>query len=888
MRFIALYIFLLLPFLLNAQSRCFRTANKYLSFVNEPPTVGFIKYNKFIDYESLIEIRNAEGNFLSFTDGLKFYDKDLKPIDSIGSVPFGDMNTKWWTQDEKEFTLLSMAEPNRSLMLVNIPLLNGQLDFKNKSHQYLPFQTPIFGRVSVRFIENQVLVAHFKRDTLVLTQLERNGNLVQREEIVFKEFTPYSDLTSSIVENIHFSYDAKTLLVETMRFFDPDSSHQQLFALNIENLQVTQLDSLYSHGFINYFDTVQGIISKREYLFNSLAFSPNDSLIYAIRANSVDFIPDLIQLERFPDKNGKRKRYENKFNVNGTAFAGGRLFQGSNRKMYIPQIDGRGRQFYMGRIEHPDSFGKAARIICTYIPFEPNGMLEDLDYPFRQFAQFTAQLKTHEWQFQNISDADYVRFQWYWGDGDSLYSNSKTLTHRFRSPGLHLVKLKAFTPKGYYVWYSDSIEAKSRIRLSASTESQRACQWQQVSFRPEVITQVADPDTEAYLWDFGDGTTGTKVQPSHVYPTPGTYSWSLRYTNGYDTATYTCNACLTVQAAPKAQLALEQDSLCVPDILGVKDLSTGSIGHRAYYLGTSLLGSSLPTPALRDTGKQYLILVLNPDSSCSPTDSLPVWGLAKADAPINLRQLEVLPTGHVRLSALHLPIDSLLIEALTYQMATVDSHYTDTKAKANEASVSYVLAEQDQCGNRSATKAYNTAHVSAHTSNGIDISVSATLPNYLPAIRGSLRVLSPSGQLLHKQALTQSSTDIAYKLPSGYAEDSIFFQTRYHHKKDSTTWISNRAALFTDAPKIWLPNAFSPNRDGTNDAFKVVGYKLDTMEVRIFDRWGALVFYSNEQNPEWDGRKGNEALPLGSYFCIVSGSFGDEQLQTSGMLLLMR
>ncbi len=55
---------------------------------------------------------------------------------------------------------------------------------------------------------------------------------------------------------------------------------------------------------------------------------------------------------------------------------------------------------------------------------------------------------------------------------------------------------------------------------------------------------------------------------------------------------------------------------------------------------------------------------------------------------------------------------------------------------------------------------------------------------------------------------------------------------------------------------VYIPNSFTPNNDGTNDEFLPVmtsGYDPKSYELRIFDRWGAVVFYSNDPLVGWDG-----------------------------------
>lgn len=52
---------------------------------------------------------------------------------------------------------------------------------------------------------------------------------------------------------------------------------------------------------------------------------------------------------------------------------------------------------------------------------------------------------------------------------------------------------------------------------------------------------------------------------------------------------------------------------------------------------------------------------------------------------------------------------------------------------------------------------------------------------------------------------------------------------------------------------IFVPNAFSPNGDNENDILYVRGQNLEEITLKVFDRWGELVFESNDQSVGWDG-----------------------------------
>lgn len=75
---------------------------------------------------------------------------------------------------------------------------------------------------------------------------------------------------------------------------------------------------------------------------------------------------------------------------------------------------------------------------------------------------------------------------------------------------------------------------------------------------------------------------------------------------------------------------------------------------------------------------------------------------------------------------------------------------------------------------------------------------------------------------------------------------------------------------FCDCP-FYVPNAFTPDGDGINDFFKY-GFECSILrfEIRIFSRWGNMVFYSNNENTYWDGTNNGTPLPTGAYTYVIN------------------
>ena len=66
---------------------------------------------------------------------------------------------------------------------------------------------------------------------------------------------------------------------------------------------------------------------------------------------------------------------------------------------------------------------------------------------------------------------------------------------------------------------------------------------------------------------------------------------------------------------------------------------------------------------------------------------------------------------------------------------------------------------------------------------------------------------------------------------------------------------------------FYVPNSFTPNGDGYNDYFIPKGIKIDTptFYMDIYDRWGQLIFSTNDFFKGWDGKINNNIAPLGVY-----------------------
>ncbi len=92
----------------------------------------------------------------------------------------------------------------------------------------------------------------------------------------------------------------------------------------------------------------------------------------------------------------------------------------------------------------------------------------------------------------------------------------------------------------------------------------------------------------------------------------------------------------------------------------------------------------------------------------------------------------------------------------------------------------------------------------------------------------------------------------------------------------------------TDDFELFLPTMFSPNGDGENDTYRALGTPLDNYTMLIFNRWGQVVFETNDYENAWDGNFGGRALPPGAFVVQVTGTSaaGDQVVETVNLTLV--
>ncbi|MFN5218318.1 MAG: gliding motility-associated C-terminal domain-containing protein, partial [Sphingomonadales bacterium] len=121
--------------------------------------------------------------------------------------------------------------------------------------------------------------------------------------------------------------------------------------------------------------------------------------------------------------------------------------------------------------------------------------------------------------------------------------------------------------------------------------------------------------------------------------------------------------------------------------------------------------------------------------------------------------------------------------------------------------------------------------------------------NYLANGPNAKFTLTEAGVRVFKQVVQSKDVSV---YSAGYCTDS-----------------SDQVVKIEYKPKLWMPNAFTPNNNNKNDLLYPVGVNITEYRLRIFDQWGSKIF--DELNGKWSGYDVNDKpYPVGVYIVYVT------------------
>jgi len=278
---------------------------------------------------------------------------------------------------------------------------------------------------------------------------------------------------------------------------------------------------------------------------------------------------------------------------------------------------------------------------------------------------------------------------------------------------------------------------------------------------------------------------------------------------------------------------------------------------------------SSPTYTYNDTGTYTVKLIVNPNTTCEDSISrfVKIYPYFKANYADTGTYCPGMPISFLDQS-------SATIKPITSWYWDFGDGSTSTLQNAQH-SYSY-------------GGVYNVMLVSENVKDCIDTALhQVVIENFTPfaghdtiIVKGESIQFNATGgvQYTWTPSTNLNATDI-YD-PVGFYPDTGSF-TYYVHVVSSFGCQGEDTVkvLVVNQAQFFMPTAFSPNGDGTNDYFRpvAVGYK-SLKYFRIYDRWGEEVFLSKDLETGWDGTYHGKAMEIGTYYWQISfvDRFGKE------------
>ena len=241
-------------------------------------------------------------------------------------------------------------------------------------------------------------------------------------------------------------------------------------------------------------------------------------------------------------------------------------------------------------------------------------------------------------QFNNASSAG-TRYQWDFGDGQT--SSIATPSHTYTAEGFFTVSLITINASGC----SDTLVRKDYIQIQSPKAifdnlPQQGC----APFSHTFSATTTSVDTvTGYLWDFGDGTTSTATNPTHIF-SEGLYNVQLVITTaGGCRDTIKMDSAIRASVKPKAAFTANPRTVCAFKPVIFMDNSTGTVNEWYWLFGDGGSATSQnPIHEYEDTGHFDIRLVAG-NFGCYDTVIVPRYiqvnpPIARFDVVLNCDQ----------------------------------------------------------------------------------------------------------------------------------------------------------------------------------------------------------------------------------------------------------
>lgn len=374
---------------------------------------------------------------------------------------------------------------------------------------------------------------------------------------------------------------------------------------------------------------------------------------------------------------------------------------------------------------------------------------------------------------------------------------------------------------------------------------------------------------DTWTWDFGDGSPQVEAfEPSHLYTEPGDYTVTLIAQDSL-----ACNLADTVyfqiqigaQQPVEAALTWSQVEDCTEMRITAVNNSTGDPLDHIWQLsdGTEYTTDSI-SHVFDEAGSYEVILIAFDPTGCSQSDTIvSEITVAPLEFEFDIADRVLCQDGTVTLDA-----------------GQINGNYTwNTGATSPTLQVEDLGSYWVTISNAAGCIGTDTVQVIEAPTYDLAFQVTTC-----PGVTVPLRIpLDNAAAYLWDTGSQQRTIEVAGEV--GTYAFAIIDQFGCVHQD------SAKVELFDADVQLFAPNAFSPNGDGINDTFDLLGYGDRTLEMSIFNRWGEQLYATVSMDEPWDGTFKGTPVTNDVYVYVLTYTgmcTGNEEFKRTGHVTVIR
>ena len=455
-------------------------------------------------------------------------------------------------------------------------------------------------------------------------------------------------------------------------------------------------------------------------------------------------------------------------------------------------------------------------------------------------------------QFTNTSQG-YSSVSWDFGDGGSSVLTSPT--HVYTTPGIYTVTLSIYGTGGLIAQYTDIVNVRAASASFASSTPS-------LCLGAPAQLQAKAHGALGFIFDYGDGSVGSSGDSavSHIYSSPGTYTAQLVVTDTVGCAAAASPAvAITVHAPPVIAVSPASPAACLH---GSVLLTASGADHYSWSPADGLDGVDLASPVASPLVSSVYTVTGTDANGCAGAGTVSVKVVQPETMAVSPDSTSVCAGSAVGLDASGVDVYSWIGD--TGGLNSVSSGHV---LASPSSSTRYTVVGSDSYG-----CFYDTVLVPVtvlpvpSVDAGASLEVLAGTPVSLAAT-GSPDIVSwnwtPPDYL--------SCTDCAQPVCTPKKPEVYRLTAMNGAGCSASDTVSVK--LICEATQVRIPEAFSPNGDGRNDRFDILGIG-EVDHLVIFNRWGDKVFershfYTADIGSQWDGSVHGQPGPVGTYVYFV-------------------